>query len=110
MADANHGEKDLEQENGEGEESDRVEDLLLDQEGIPPVSHLRTTLSSFVSNRERIGEELQARLACMSHGCRKIWLPCLPSASHSRRKLPTRFGAGNCSRRPHRTSGRSLAG
>ncbi len=44
MTDADHGEQNLEEKNREGEEADAVEDLLLDQEEIPPLSHLEQYL------------------------------------------------------------------
>jgi hypothetical protein len=40
MANADQGQKDLEEKNGEREKADRVEDLLLDQKRVPPVAHL----------------------------------------------------------------------
>jgi len=40
VIESHQGEQDLEQEHREREETDRVEDLLLDQKRVPPFSHL----------------------------------------------------------------------
>jgi hypothetical protein len=71
MSNADQREKNLKQQDRERKKTDGVENLLLDQKRIPPVSHLRNARSCFAGNRERFSEELQARLACMWDGCRK---------------------------------------